>query len=257
MKLFLATNSLTSKTLNIKMLEVACKSAVQNTNFEVFVIYDGNEEELNLPKEVTILEHRHRCYDTFLNSEKNKREDCMAIATGTFLRTEIPFLCKKYGFNDDFVLYTDYDVVFQKGDYSDLLDLKPEFFAAAPEFDMNNWSYINAGVMLISIKHFIEADDFLLDYINKEFDNLHIWDQTLYNNLYGGRITPLPVTYNWKPYWGINEDAKIIHFHGAKPINVEPEWRYNLPEISGLRERNLNGYKHYNSLWDEVMSKLN
>ena len=27
----------------------------------------------------------------------------------------------------------------------------------------------------------------------------------------------LPIEYNWKPYWGINDKAKLIHFHGMKP----------------------------------------
>jgi len=45
MKLFLATNSLTAKKDNVKMLEVACKSAVQNTNFDDYVIFDGKKQE--------------------------------------------------------------------------------------------------------------------------------------------------------------------------------------------------------------------
>lgn len=251
MKLFLATNSLTAKTNNIKMLEVACKSAVQNTNFDVYVIFDGKKEELNLPKEITIIEHRHRCYDTFLNSKKNKEHNCMAVASGTFLRTEIPFICQEHGFTDEYVLYTDYDVLFQKGDYTSLNELKPPYFAAAPEGNPNDWSYINAGIMLINVQHFLEQDSNIVNYINNEFDNLHVWDQTMYNNLYTGRITRLPLEYNWKTYWGINESAKIIHFHGAKPSIVEPESRIKVPEIAYLRNLNPVGYNHYDSLFNQ------
>jgi lipopolysaccharide biosynthesis glycosyltransferase len=253
MKLFLATNSLTTKTDNIKMLEVACKSAVQNTNFDIYVIFDGKKEELNLPKEVTIIEHRHRCYDTFLNSKKNKQHDCMAIASGTFLRTEIPFICQEHGFTDEYVLYTDYDVLFQKGDYSSLNELKPSCFAAAPESSPDNWNYINAGIMLINVQHFLEEDDYIIKYIDNNFDNLHVWDQTLYNNLYSGRISKLPLEYNWKTYWGINQNAKIIHFHGAKPLTVEPLWRYDMPEIANIRAMNPKGYSYYSDMWDNYL----
>jgi hypothetical protein len=252
MKLFLATNSGTTKTNNIKLLEKACKSALKNTDFEVFVIFDGNKEELKLPKEVNIIEHRHRCYNTFLNSPRNKDNISIDIASGTFLRTEIAFLCKKLGFNDEYCLYTDYDVIFQKGDYSDLNKLKPTYFAACPEGNKNDWSYINAGIMLINLNHFLEQDEYIKNYIDNNFENLLVWDQTMYNNLYKDKYEKLPLEYNWKTYWGINNKAKIIHFHGAKPKAVEPECRYNLPLIKHLRELNKNSYNYYNEIWNSV-----
>jgi hypothetical protein len=33
-----------------------------------------------------------------------------------------------------------------------------------------------------------------------------------------GGWKPLRPELNWKPYWGINPAAKIIHFHGPKPF---------------------------------------
>lgn len=250
MKLFLATNSDTCKTDNIKLLKHSVNSALQNTDFEVFVIFDGKKEELDLPNGVTIIEHRHRCYDTFLNSERTKKEGSLTISSGTFLRTEIPFLLNKLGYDDEFCLYTDYDVIFQKGDYSDINDIKPKYFSACPEFDVNDWSYINAGVMLFNVKSFLLDDEKIINYINTNFDNLSVWDQTMYNDLYKGNIDKLPLVYNWKPYWGINENSKIIHFHGAKPRIVEPEWRYNLNEIKIIRNKNIVGYNHYDKIFN-------
>jgi hypothetical protein len=46
MKLFLATNSGTVKTDNIKLLKNCVNSALKNTEFEVFVIFDGNKDIL-------------------------------------------------------------------------------------------------------------------------------------------------------------------------------------------------------------------
>jgi len=254
MKLFLATNSDTAKTDNIKMLEKSCISAIQNTDFEVYVIFDGKKEELNLPKEVNIIEHRHRCYDIFKNSKRNTHEEILKIASSAFLRTEIPYLCNKLGFDDQFIMYTDYDVLFQKRDYSDLKLFKPLYFSGCPEFNKNDWNVVNTGSMLMNIKYFLSIDKDIIEYINKNFENLTTWDQSLYNNLYKNKIDKLPLEYNWKPYWGINPNAKIIHFHGAKPLAVETESKKNEPIVKYLRELNKKGYDYYNSLWEKTIN---
>lgn len=245
MKLFLATNSMTAKTVKIKMLEHSVLSAIKNTNFDIFVIFDGKKEELNLPKSVQIIEHRHRCYETF---KKSKR--CIEISSGTFLRTEIPFIIKNLGMNDEYCMYTDYDVLFQPMDCAELDHIKPKYFAACPEFIKDDWSYINAGVMLMNIKHFLEKDNFLVDYINNNFESLNTWDQTMYNNLYKGIFDKLPLEYNWKPYWGINSDSKIIHFHGPKPKSIIKERDSDVSIIKKLRSEHISEYEYYNQLFE-------
>lgn len=255
MKLFLGTNEKTAETPLIKMLEVSVKSALDNTDFEINVIFDGNKNKLNLSKEVNIIEHRHRCYETFKNSKKcNNNEGCLTTASGAFLRTEIPYLMKTLGYNDEFCLYTDYDVIFQKSDFSYLKSLKPETFAASPEFNPNDWSYINTGVMLMNIKHFIEKDEMIVDYIKNNFESLGTWDQTLYNNLYKNNFTKLPIQFNWKPYWGLNENAKIVHFHGVKPFKVNSiEYVNNTPILKSLHTRNIESYEFYNEMFNTYL----
>lgn len=255
MKLFLASNESTANSEKIKMLEVAVKSALKNTNFEVFVIFDGDKKTLRLPENVTIIEHRHRCYDVMANSKKCSNEiGGIQTASSTFLRTEIPFLLEKLNFTDEFVLYTDYDVVFLPGDYTDLESLKPSVFAAGPESSMSHWSYINAGVMVKNVDFFKKEDSFIIDYINNNFENLHIWDQTMYNNLYLKNLTKLPLEYNWKPYWGINENAKIIHFHGPKPFSIVPkENMTQIPILNNLYNRNPSAYGYYNQIFESFL----
>ena len=34
------------------------------------------------------------------------------------------------------------------------------------------------------------------------------------------RMNFLPDIYNWKPYWGINDAALVIHFHSVKPFHT-------------------------------------
>lgn len=248
MKLFLATNSATVKTQNYKMLLKTCKSAVKNTDFDVYVVFDGKAEELiGLPPEVNVIEHRHRAYDALSVYEG----DQLQIATGAFLRTEIPYLCNLFGFDDKYVLYTDYDVMFMGGDYSYIKTLKPKYFAVAPEFDINDYVNFNTGVMLMNIKSMMMEDSTILNYIIHNVEKLDTYDQTLYKNLYTDKITKLDASYNWKPYWGV-ADAKIVHFHGAKPRQVEPEGRYNVPIVKYLRELNLKSYNFYNEFWEQL-----
>jgi hypothetical protein len=249
MKLFLSTNENTANTNKIKMLEVAVKSALKNTNFDVYVIFDGNKNVLNLPKEVTIIEHRHRCYETFKNSNRD-----LTTSSGTFLRTEIPFLMKKNNIIDDYFLYTDYDVVFQSGDYSQIETLKPKIFAASPESNINDWSYVNAGVMVGNFNYFNQNDEFILNYITENFENLDIWDQSMYNNLFIKDLTKLPIIFNWKPYWGINDDVNIIHFHGPKPYEITCENDINsVGVLRNLHMRNKNAYTHYNQIFNSFL----
>ena len=255
MKLFISTNEGTISTPNIKMLEVAVKSALKNTNFDVFVIFDGDKSKLNLPEEVTVIQHRHRCYDTFKNSNRCHGDDgCLRIASSAFLRTEIPHIFENLGLNDEFCLYTDYDVMFLPGDYSDLVSLRPEVFSASPESNIKDWSYVNTGVMVKNVNFFKGNDEFMVDYINKNFETLDVWDQTVYNDLYIKKLTRLPIEYNWKPYWGINENAKIIHFHGPKPFVVTPkEVSYTQAGLTILLNRDLNSYDHYIKIFNEFL----
>jgi hypothetical protein len=255
MKLFLATNEYTSNTTLINLLKVAVKSAIENTNFEVYVIFDGDKSKLNLPSQVKVIEHRHRCFNIFKNSKRCSNNDFLiSTASSTFLRTEIPFLMKKMGIEDEYCLYTDYDVIFNKIDFEEFDSIKPEIFAAAPEQNQNNWSQFNCGVMMMNINYLFENDNFILNHIENNFESLRVWDQTLYQNLYSNKVTKLDLVYNWKPYWGINNNAKIIHFHGVKPFKSTPfDEVLKYPTLKNMLEKNKESYEHYNNLFDSYL----
>lgn len=252
MKLFFCTNSASMLTLSKRLLFKAIDSALATSFFEVFLVYDGVVSELDLGgREVCVIEHRHRLHDVLVNTSRRDVPGFNTIITGTFLRTEIPFLCARRGFVDDFALYCDYDVLFCKTDFSGLLDIRPEIAAVAPESCQDDFSFFNTGVMLMNLKSLLRDDRIIRSHILKNVDrNLPVFDQSMYNRLYGLRLSRLPVEYNWKPYWGVNLDAKIIHFHGAKPVSVEPPERYVLEEVKEIRERDIDGYNHYNMLWE-------
>jgi len=255
MKLFFCTNSESIVKPHLRrLLYNSMGSALENTCLNVFLVYDGKREEIvDIDKRVTIIEHRHRLYNTLINTRKKDIAGFNMIATGSFLRTEIPMLCKSHGFLDDYCLYSDFDVIFNKADFSGLYEIKPEFFAAAPEHDKNNFTYFNAGILWMNLKTMFKEDLIIMNHISHNINNLHVLDQTAYNNLYGERFTRLPLEYNWKPYWGINHEAKIIHWHGAKPRSTEPPERYNLDIIKYLRSLDADGYEYYNKVWEDLL----
>ena len=74
--------------------------------------------------------------------------DAMNVYGGHWLRCDIPDLETE----DEFVLYTDIDVLFMKN-----LPKKvpaPKFLACAPEHSRDDYSYFNSGVMIMNVPAF-------------------------------------------------------------------------------------------------------
>jgi hypothetical protein len=137
MKLFFCTNAESMKSINLKRLLLkSIDSALANTSFDVFLIYDGSGDCLGIGnRKMTIIEHRHEQHDILINTSKKDIGGYNQIITGAFLRTEIPKICRLRGITDEYALYCDYDVFFNKSDFSGLYEIRPEFIAAAPERD--------------------------------------------------------------------------------------------------------------------------
>jgi hypothetical protein len=158
-----------------------------------------------------------------------------AVAEGAYLRLDIPLLEA----TDEFVLYTDLDVLFlgDPGDWGD----PPRFFSCAPEFWTDDWSYCNTGVMIMNVpalraeheKLIAFAADNLLTHMER---NQGVFDQKTMNLYFGGRWDRLPLGLNWKPYWGVNPEARILHFHGPKPPNMERIFKGDTTEPQVYRD---------------------
>jgi len=255
MKLFFCTNAESMKSINLKRLLLkSIDSALANTSFDVFLIYDGSGDCLGIGnRKMTIIEHRHEQHDILINTSKKDIGGYNQIITGAFLRTEIPKICRLRGITDEYALYCDYDVFFNKSDFSGLYEIRPKYLAAAPERDRNCYDHFNSGVLLMNIDTMFREDKNIKKYIRtNDLSTPDGCDQPMYNALYNKKFTRLPIEYNWKPYWGINHDAKIIHFHGAKPRSAEPLERYNLEVIKDIRSINIEGYEHYNKVWEDM-----
>jgi hypothetical protein len=196
------------------LIRVAVESARLNTTLEPNFVYDGEKsdftEELQA-RGVNVIFHRVSFASAL--ALHNPAPEFLAVARGAFLRFDIPLVADEA---DEFVLYTDADVIFRSE--PDLRGYYPLFFAAAPQFDRGRKSDLNSGVMLLNLKTFRSIHEKLVDYAVK---NLHVGlDQEILRLFVGQDYVLLPDMFNWKPYWGTNDEAPIIHWHGPKPATV-------------------------------------
>ena len=132
---------------------------------------------------------------------------------GHWLRTGICLIEQ----SEEFVLYTDCDVIFRRT--PDLSGAQPEFIACAPEFNPNHWDYFNSGVMVMNVpalrREYQDFEKFVVDSLASAAIG-HFDDQLAYNKFYSGRWSHADPALNWKPYWGFDERAIITHYHGPK-----------------------------------------
>jgi hypothetical protein len=143
-----------------------------------------------------------------------------------FLRIDIPLIVDelrtfpKYqslGIQFDYVLYTDTDVLFTNEFNLSVLPL-PKVLTLGPEHLKGTIS--NTGVLYMNITAMQAHLPKLLDYADSKNWNFTAYDQGLLIEYFCDKLhlaELLPDSFNWKPYWGVNPNASIIHFHGAKP----------------------------------------
>jgi len=96
----------------------------------------------------------------------------------------------------------------------------PAWFAVAPENDPQDWAAMNTGVMVMNVDALLADLPAFQETIRAQLavSAQSSFDQHAYREHYRGRWERLPVELNWKPYWGRNEAAQIVHFHGPKPF---------------------------------------
>jgi lipopolysaccharide biosynthesis glycosyltransferase len=224
-----------SSKLYKEMYLVALKSAIKNTTLKPILLYDGNDdifcsEVENLSGKII----RHKFSLTIKDNYKKKSDDWKAIASGTFLRIDIPVICEKIDIKDNFVLYTDVDVLFMKDVVDELENRKPKYFSVCPETNKNDLALFNAGVMLINVKSMYDTYNEFTSYIDDNDYNFISYDQGALQTFYKDKVEELPLYFNHKPYWGFESNAKIIHYHGPKCHHISNY--FNNTESDHIRE---------------------
>lgn len=228
-----------------EMLQVAVHTARQHTALVPHLIYDGRENDFTAwlrRQGVRIIPHRSRFRAALgeLGREKQNPHFEAALA-GAFSRVELPEIVERLG-GAERVLYTDCDVIFT-GEVVPILEANPcRYFAVAPETDLEDYVNMNTGVMLMNIPRLRQDLPEFLDYISRNLAELEkeSWDEAAYRWFYRDGNGPLwdklPPELNWKPYWGENPEAKIIHLHGPKPYqrdHLETTWPELKPYTGG------------------------
>jgi hypothetical protein len=236
------------------LMRVAVRSAQRNTSLVPHMLYDGQPNDFTKEMKdagVTVIHHRVSFYDKIAEYAAAKNNPWhLAIAAGAFLRIEIPLIEK----DDEFVLYTDCDVQFMCN--PDLSRYRPEWFAAAPQTSLGDYDDMNSGVMLMNVPAMRRDMPRFLAFINEKLE-LGWLDQDVLRDFYKGRYTAMEPTLNWKPYWGMNRDAQIVHWHGPKPVvakrlSLDAQYHSVVPAWDGLLHRSRDGYVHYVSSWEAM-----
>jgi hypothetical protein len=243
------------------LAKVAIHTALENTALIPHIIYDGGETELTSwcrSRGVGIHRRRTPLYED-LRLYPDLSGNVVRLGSGAFLRLEVPGIARELNLKDETVLYTDVDVMFLSDPCPLLSTLRPPTFAVALE--MAAYDAMNSGVMLMNIRALQEAaSDFmhhtrahLATFVNQG------WDQDAYATYYKGNWQQFPMEYNWKPYWGWNPEAKIVHFHGPKPSQREalqaPGGPVHLSPIRKLANAPGSAYHRYCLIWDAALAR--
>ena len=215
---------------------VAVHTARKFTSLVPHCVYDGKENDFTawLTKNgVRIVQHRSFIREQLTDLGRRKNNPHLAAGlAGAFARVELPDLVVNLG-NPSRALYTDCDIFFAGEVVPELETSRCEYFAVAPETDKENYVAMNTGVMLMNMERLRESLPDLRKYILKNLDELEkeSWDEAAYRWFYRDEKGPmwdrLRPELNWKPYWGENPEAKIIHFHGPKPFqqnHIDSHW---------------------------------
>jgi hypothetical protein len=230
------------------MILTAVRSCRQHTDLEPHFVFDGGAHPFVSQLEaegVTVVRHRVPFMEAI--EAYAPHDDYTMIAAGAFLRVEIPALER----DDEFVLYTDCDVIFTGP--VELDDLSPRTLASVPEFDLDVQDDLNSGVMLLNVPALRAELPAFREFISANLADFAAVDQGAYRAFYRGRSEPLPPRYNWRPYWGISDEARIVHFHGPKPCHVL-QMLFDRDESCAevyrlLFDRDHQAYRHYLAQW--------
>lgn len=204
-----------------RCIKVAVATARRHTRLEAICLYDGEDVPLLgwlQANGVKVVRHRSTLREA-IDATPDTSNWKKVVATGAVLRLDIPLLEQ----DEAFVLYTDCDVMFTQ---HPAMAEAPEFFACAPEHDPENWSYCNTGAMIINVENMRREHAAISRFAAPRLSEIRqlgrgTYDQGILNAHFEGRWSRLPLTLNWKPYWGYNPDAAIVHFHGPKPKFLE------------------------------------
>jgi len=202
------------------MVKVAVHTAQNMTSLEPYLLYDGQQNDFTAWLEkrgVHIVPFQSSLIKTL--RERGADANQVAIGRGALLRIHIPEILQREGIVDENIIYSDCDVLFMDN-LEELERMSPKVLAACPEHDPLDWSYFNSGVLVMQRQALENSYDAFCAFFRERYELEWAFDQDAYNLFYQKEWQKIPLEYNWKPYWGYNPHAKIVHFHGLKPTRL-------------------------------------
>ncbi len=119
-------------------------------------------------RSVEIIRCRSFLYDELQKiADRRGDQNFLAIGAGAFLRTEIPRITEELKIHDKYVLYTDIDVMFLS-DVENLENMRPKYFAVAPEYHIKSYRRMNTGVMIMNLENLRDNDAAFRRFMSKK-----------------------------------------------------------------------------------------
>ena len=212
------------------MFRCTLESAVKNTSLELHCIYDfkgkncasvDDDRIYKLLKEYEVnihlcsIDFEEKLLGVYTEDYLKKISVTKSSLYSRFLR----FMLADIEHDDEYIIYADTDVIFLKDISLDSFKTLPKTVGVCPEFvNTYNYDYFNAGIMLINLGSYKNAKKSFISMLEaKQNAKIECCDQGYLNLIYENDFLRLDNKFNWKPYWGINDDAVIVHLHGLKP----------------------------------------
>ena len=228
-------------TPTIAAAKVAIRSARENTSLDIAVMYDGDSPEFLAflkSHDVRCIQQRFSYADDPTFWPGNHDAFTAQWCCGAWMRTDIPSVFPE----QEYVLYTDPDVVFNRDPAPLLEQVAPKIVAGVSygkesKFpSVSGKGFINTGVLVINVKAWTKEFDAFIDTARKaNWGETINFDEGVINRHFKGRIEFLRRTFNWRPWWGVFEAAPIVHYHGAKIKDLieYTEWGIESPDLPG------------------------
>lgn len=246
------------------MAKVFVLTARKNSNAELCCIYDGQQGEFTS----WLARHEVRCIQwqvPFINDicKKYTGKKSVDYCAGAYLCVEIPNAFRANGIDDTHVLYMDVDTIVLNDLCID--DRRPKYLAATPDWDISDWGFFGAGVMLINLEQVrCDYNRFVEHLYRHNFDFAFVGhgpcNQGAWNTFYKDKWERLSPEYDWKPWWGVNPLAKLVHFSGPKPFEIAALLTNNEEEPETERQKinkfvvqkAPNAFRSYLGMWNAV-----
>lgn len=255
------------------MFVATLNSARKNTSLDLHCLYDFRKKTVENIEDDRIYKLLKEYSVTVHLTTIDFEEDLLSVYTDNYLQQInvtksslysrfLRFMIADIETEDEYILYADTDVLFLKDIHlDDFVSLTSKENKSVPKTigvcseESNNYEYMNfnAGIMLINTSYYKQVKKTFLDWISHgRKARGECCDQGYLNEICERDFERVSNVFNWKPYWGVNSDAAIVHLHGVKPTVKEGQEGEFIPFVSKYMFDNpgaKDGWFHYFDLF--------